>query len=153
MADQQYTVRLNGGAKATETKLSLSADKSVAALLAAAGYKPDAATVYFAGGVPVPGERLLSEFTAPLPVFCAGRSGISMQEVARHKSDAGSWMVLDAGRVFNAPTLGLQAWVVYDVTEYLDDHPGGKSIMMTNSGALGGQRGALCARATRLSGL
>jgi hypothetical protein len=136
MAELQCTVRLNGGAKAVEKKLSIGADKTVAALLAAAGFKADAAAVYFAGGVPVPGDRLLSEFSAsPPPVFCAGRSGITMQEVARKKSDEGSWMVLDAGRVFNAPDLGLQAWVVYDVTEYLDDHPGGKAIMMTNSGA------------------
>jgi hypothetical protein len=139
MATLECTIRLNGEAKAVEKTLSFGAGKTVEALAAAAGFKASSTAVYFAGGVPVAGDKVLSECGTPLPVFSAGRSGITLEEVARHKSDSeGSWMVLDAGRVFNEAELGLRTWVVYDITEYLDDHPGGKNIMLTNSGACPG---------------
>ena len=102
-------------------------------LLPAGAYRPE---VYFAGGVPVAGERLLEEFGSPPPVFCAGRSGITMQEVSRHTTKESCWMVLDVSRVFGARGLGLKSWVVFDVTRYLEDHPGGLDIMLGSSGAL-----------------
>lgn len=43
-----------------------------------------------------------------------------MLEVARHTSSTDCWMVVD-GRV-------------YDVTKFLDEHPGGEDIMLDSSG-------------------
>ena len=135
-AQVDCTVRVNNEDKSVK----ISPSKSVADLLASASVKVGKDAVYFAGGVPVPGDKLLSDFPGALPTFCAGRSGITVEEIGKNKGEKGAacWMVLDSARVYNATGLGLQTWVVYDVTEYLDDHPGGKGIMMSHSGAWGG---------------
>ncbi|PWN35291.1 putative cytochrome b5 [Meira miltonrushii] len=41
-------------------------------------------------------------------------------EVKQHKSEESAWVVVDGG--------------VYDVTEFLEDHPGGKKILLKNCG-------------------
>ncbi|PWN88910.1 putative cytochrome b5 [Acaromyces ingoldii] len=41
-------------------------------------------------------------------------------EVKKHTSEQSAWVVVDGG--------------VYDVTSFLDDHPGGKKILLRNCG-------------------
>ncbi|CAD6886769.1 unnamed protein product [Tilletia controversa] len=41
-------------------------------------------------------------------------------EVKKHQSEESVWVVVDGG--------------VYDVTEFLEDHPGGKKILVQNGG-------------------
>ncbi|PWN97538.1 putative cytochrome b5 [Tilletiopsis washingtonensis] len=44
----------------------------------------------------------------------------SAEEVKKHASEESVWVVVDGG--------------VYDVTSFLDDHPGGKKILLRNGG-------------------
>ncbi|CAO1614841.1 unnamed protein product [Sympodiomycopsis kandeliae] len=41
-------------------------------------------------------------------------------EVKEHKTEESAWVIVDGA--------------VYDVTEFLDDHPGGKKILLKNCG-------------------
>ncbi|PWN30690.1 putative cytochrome b5 [Jaminaea rosea] len=45
---------------------------------------------------------------------------IEASEVANHKSDESAWVIVDGS--------------VYDVTEFLEEHPGGKKILLKNCG-------------------
>lgn len=48
----------------------------------------------------------------------------SLEEIAKHKEEDDCWLVIHGK--------------VYDVTKYLDEHPGGPEIMLSNSGAEAG---------------
>ena len=123
----EYTVYDNG----KEKSATVAETATVGELLTAAKAKGDLA---FAGGVPVPKATVLSALPAGANI-AVGRSGITLEEVKAHGKDKDAWIVLNAARVYNAADLGLAAWIVYNITEYLDDHPGGKGIMLNNSGA------------------
>ncbi|EDP44718.1 hypothetical protein MGL_1200 [Malassezia globosa CBS 7966] len=45
---------------------------------------------------------------------------ITMEEVKKHASADSAWVVIQGG--------------VYDVTDWLDDHPGGRKILLKNAG-------------------
>lgn len=45
---------------------------------------------------------------------------ITLEEVAKHNKDGDAWVVI--------------ANKVYDVTSFLDQHPGGKSLLLKNAG-------------------
>ncbi|EPQ31164.1 uncharacterized protein PFL1_01352 [Pseudozyma flocculosa PF-1] len=45
---------------------------------------------------------------------------VDANELKQHKSDESAWVVVDGK--------------VYDVTDFLDDHPGGKKILLKNCG-------------------
>jgi cytochrome b involved in lipid metabolism len=42
------------------------------------------------------------------------------EEVVSHASESSAWVIIDNG--------------VYDLTSFLDDHPGGKKILLRNAG-------------------
>ncbi|KAG0148033.1 hypothetical protein CROQUDRAFT_655400 [Cronartium quercuum f. sp. fusiforme G11] len=44
----------------------------------------------------------------------------STKEVEKHTNETSAWVIIEGG--------------VYDVTKWLDDHPGGKKILLENSG-------------------
>ena len=121
----------------TSKQHSLPSTASVADVFAAGGMKDVGAShhVFFVDGVPAAAGKLLSDFSKAPTNFRLGKTGITMAEVNKHNSEKHCWMLLNAGRVFNNKELGKGTWVVYDVSEYLDDHPGGKDIMLRNSGA------------------
>ena len=54
---------------------------------------------------------------------------IPLSEVAKHKSRNDIWMVVDAK--------------VYDVTGFMEEHPGGPEIMLEHAGACAGAMGAI----------
>lgn len=140
----EYTVYDNG----KERSATLADSATIGELLAAAKAKGDLA---FAGGVPVPKDTVLSALPAGAAI-AVGRSGITLEEVSAHKKDKDAWIVLNAARVYNATELGLAAWIVYNITDYLDDHPGGKGIILNQSGACAGApaaSGGAAARARR----
>ena len=64
---------------------------------------------------------------------------ISMEELKAHATEADCWILVHGK--------------VYDVTKFLDEHPGGFDIILSNTGAAGGGRrgvvGAAAARACR----
>jgi cytochrome-b5 reductase len=64
---------------------------------------------------------------------------ISPAELAKHKAENDCWIVIH-GKVYN-------------VTEYLVDHPGGLDVMMEHSGAHRYQSGCLVARVPSYCGL
>lgn len=54
---------------------------------------------------------------------------ITMDEVKKHDSEEDAWMVI--GNFKTQPETGP---LVYNVTEYLDEHPGGAEVMMDVAG-------------------
>ncbi|KAI8826786.1 putative cytochrome b5 [Fimicolochytrium jonesii] len=44
----------------------------------------------------------------------------TLEQVAEHKSDSSAWVIVKGK--------------VYDVTSFLDDHPGGKKVLLKNCG-------------------
>ncbi|KAH9812360.1 cytochrome b5-like heme/steroid binding domain-containing protein [Melampsora americana] len=44
----------------------------------------------------------------------------STKEVETHSTEQSAWVIIEGG--------------VYDVTEFLEDHPGGKEILLSNCG-------------------
>ena len=59
---------------------------------------------------------MAEESTAPVKSF-------SLEDVAPHSSEKDCWLVIHGK--------------VYDVTQFLDEHPGGYDIVVSNSGARG----------------
>ncbi|KAH9470542.1 hypothetical protein Pst134EA_007791 [Puccinia striiformis f. sp. tritici] len=51
---------------------------------------------------------------------CAIFSTYSIQEVEKHKDEKSAWTIVEGK--------------VYDVTEFLEEHPGGKKILLKNCG-------------------
>jgi cytochrome b involved in lipid metabolism len=58
---------------------------------------------------------------APPPVSSVGsQKKISPEELAKHASTKDCWLLIDG--------------IVYDVTKYLDGHPGGTAVMVEHAG-------------------
>jgi cytochrome b involved in lipid metabolism len=73
-------------------------------------------------GVACDGGSISQTFTAPTREFTAA-------EVARHNTEGDCWIVLGS-----AVTGGAK---VYDVTRYLDEHPGGAEVILEYAGESG----------------
>ncbi len=58
--------------------------------------------------------------TTPTPVPVADKPALTPAEVARHNSKESCWMIVNGG--------------VYDVTSYIDRHPGGPGKILPNCG-------------------
>eukprot|EP01128_Nolandella_sp_AFSM9_P000623 TRINITY_DN10775_c0_g1_i1.p1 TRINITY_DN10775_c0_g1~~TRINITY_DN10775_c0_g1_i1.p1 ORF type:complete len:565 (+),score=87.08 TRINITY_DN10775_c0_g1_i1:68-1762(+) len=71
------------------------------------------------GRAPPGVEPAGSQLRKNLPLLLMSRP-LSFEEVSRHNSEEDCWLVIDN--------------VVYDVTEFLDEHPGGKRIVMGFAG-------------------
>ena len=62
-----------------------------------------------------------------------GRRGIKLAEVAQHQKKGDLWLVLHAGEVFGggqSADPGKANYCVYDLSEYMDDHPGGPQSLL-----------------------
>lgn len=66
-------------------------------------------------------------------VYYLAATGLSMAEVEPHRVNKDCWVVIDAATVFDASDFG---HFVYDVSAYINDHPGGKEIVLKQSGGL-----------------
>jgi len=86
---------------------------------------------------------LTSSDGAPLPTsgdmknaregtYYLAEAGLSLESLQKHKTSNDCWVALDSSVVFETPESG---YLVYDITTYLDNHPGGKEIVLKNSGA------------------
>ena len=93
------------------------------------------------GGLPYPDDATLAaaKYDCASPIY-AVRAGVTLAEAAQHRSKDSLWMLLNANLVTNqpAPAGSQSAYVIYDMTSYLDDHPGGAHSMLSAAGALGG---------------
>mmetsp|Transcript_4065 Transcript_4065/g.6628 ORF Transcript_4065/g.6628 Transcript_4065/m.6628 type:complete len:143 (+) Transcript_4065:178-606(+) len=65
----------------------------------------------------------------PTPNPNALENKIKMSEVEKHNKESDAWMVI--GNFKNSPETGPK---VYNVTEYLDEHPGGPEVMLDVAG-------------------
>ena len=65
----------------------------------------------------------------PVPNPNALETKISMAEVEKHTAEGDAWMVI--GNLKTQPETGP---LVYDVSGYLDDHPGGAEVMLDVAG-------------------
>ena len=62
-----------------------------------------------------------------------GRRGIKLAEVAQHQKKGDLWLVLHAGEVFGggqSAEPGKAPYCVYDLSDYMDDHPGGPQSLL-----------------------
>ena len=90
------------------------------------------------GGLPFPDDATLAaaKYDGASTIY-AVRAGVKLAEVAQHKSKESIWMVMHAPTITHqpAPAGEQSAHVVYDMTSYLDDHPGGPGTMLAAAGA------------------
>jgi len=68
-------------------------------------------------------------------VYYLAATGMSLAEVEPHRVNKDCWVVIDVSSVFDASDFG---HFVYDVSAYINDHPGGKEIVLKQSGGLVG---------------
>jgi cytochrome b involved in lipid metabolism len=68
-------------------------------------------------------------------VYYLAATGMSLAEVEPHRVNKDCWVVIDVSSVFDASDFG---HFVYDVSAYINDHPGGKEIVLKQSGGLAG---------------
>jgi hypothetical protein len=133
-------VRISIGGQVTTVAVA-SADATMAELKALA---PAAqACTLLVGGLPCDDATALSAAKWDgSSTLLAVRPGVTLAEVAQHRSKTDLWMVLHAPTVLakEAPAgaSGPQ-FVVFDLTSYVDDHPGGPNTMVAavTSGAWG----------------
>eukprot|EP00341_Mesodinium_pulex_P005833 CAMPEP_0116957104 /NCGR_PEP_ID=MMETSP0467-20121206/43757_1 /TAXON_ID=283647 /ORGANISM="Mesodinium pulex, Strain SPMC105" /LENGTH=75 /DNA_ID=CAMNT_0004643759 /DNA_START=8 /DNA_END=231 /DNA_ORIENTATION=+ len=57
------------------------------------------------------------------PILIRPKKTFTAEEVKQHNSETDCWIII-----------GLTSKKVYNITEYLDDHPGGVEVMMEFAG-------------------
>ena len=69
---------------------------------------------------PRPADALTSPSTAPALRMVASMVPLAWDEISQHNTKDDCWVVVDG--------------VVYDMTDFLDEHPGGKRLPVKHSG-------------------
>ena len=133
-----------GGSKAAPKTLTVDDSATISSIKSAAGV--DAALTLLVSGLPAEDTATLAASRYDNRVIVAVRRGLTMAEVASHKVTDDLWLALHAPTVFgSAECASTTPYVVYDVSEYMDSHPGGPSYLLDAAGAWGRGRLLPCA--------
>lgn len=58
----------------------------------------------------------------------------TLEEIAKHNTEEDCWIILHGWYPSRIPTLTHKIDVVFDVTTYMDDHPGGGKMLVKYGG-------------------
>ncbi|GBF96264.1 nitrate reductase [Raphidocelis subcapitata] len=84
------------------------------------GGSSSAASASASASAVAPPESVVAPLAAPAAAADGAETLYSLRQVSKHATEESCWIVVDGG--------------VYDVTSYIDDHPGGAESILLNAG-------------------